>query len=406
QPFTWNVPGLRHELVTALIRSLPKALRVRFVPAPDVARRFLEAVPPGEEPLVEALSRYLRSLTGVHVPPEAWDWDKVPAHLRPTFRVVDADGAEVARGKDLERIKAPLRPSFERAMQDAADESGLGATGQRSWTFGTIETSFTQLRAGHEVHGYPALVDEGRTVGLRVCASAEEQEAEHRLGVRRLLVLALPDPTADLLAGLDNAAKLGLAASPYPGARALVEDCVLAAAGRIVDGSPPARDEEAFGALVEQGRRELPGIAAEVVQQVLRVLGDWRPVEKALHGRVELDLLPAMTDLRGQLAGLVHDGFVGQAGEALRDYPRYLAAMRVRLDRLGDRARDRELMDRVVPLQEAWRHRVDALPPGRAMPEPLRRVRWLLEEYRVSLWAQQLGTPVPVSDTRIRKALG
>jgi ATP-dependent helicase HrpA len=406
-PFTWNVPGLRHELVTALIRSLPKALRVNFVPAPDVARRFLEAVPPGEEPLAEALSRYLRSLAGVVVPPDAWDWAKVPAHLRPTFRVVDAAGAEVARGKDLEELKAPLRPSFDRAMQEAAEESGLAATGQTAWTFGTIEPSFTRVRAGHEVRGHPALVDEGSTAGLRVAASPEEQEADHRLGVRRLLVLAAPDPAPGLLDELDNAGRLGLASSPYVAARAVVDDCVLAAAGDLVDRGPAVRDEDAFHELLERSRRELRAAAAALLHQVVRVLTDWRVVDRALSGRVDLALLPAMTDLRGQLAGLVHDGFVAEAGVGgLREYPRYLRAMQLRLDQLADGARDRQLMDRVIPLQEAWRHRVEALPSGRPLPEQLRRVRWLLEEYRVSLWAQHLGTVVPVSDTRIRKALG
>ena len=405
--FTWNVPGLRHELVTALIRSLPKPLRVNFVPAPDVAHRFLEAVPPGEEPLLEALTRYLRSLGGVHVPAEAWDWDRVPLHLRPTFRVVDTDQREVARGKNLEQLKVPLRPSFDLAMQQAAQESGLGTTGRTTWTFDTIEPSFTRLRAGHEVRGFPTLVDEGTTVGLRVSASAEEQEADHRLGVRRLLLIALADPAPEMLDRLDNAAKLGLAASPYPNARALVADCVLAAAGELVDHAPTVRDEAAFATLVAQGRTELAERSRGVLRQVLTVLGEWRPVDKALHGRVELDLLPAMNDLREQLGRLVGPGFVADAGAvALREYPRYLRAMAARIDRLGDRARDRELMARTQPLQEAWRHRVDALPEGRSVPADLRRVRWMLEEYRVSLWAQHLGTSMSVSDTRIRKALG
>src|SRR3954449_5341996 len=116
--FSWNVPGLREELVTALIRSLPKPLRVNFVPAPNVARGFLDAVPPGEEQLTDALARHLRALTGVHVPPAAWDWSKVPAHLRPRFRVVD-DGAVVAEGRDLEALKRPLRPSFDAAVAQA-----------------------------------------------------------------------------------------------------------------------------------------------------------------------------------------------------------------------------------------------------------------------------------------------
>ena len=406
-PFTWNVPGLRHELVTALIRSLPKQLRVNFVPAPDVARRFLDAVPPGEESLLDALSRYLRSLTGVHVPRDSWDLARVPAHLRPTFRVLDEQGVEVGVGKDLEALKEPLGPSLDRAMTQAAEASGLSASGQTEWTFGTIEPAFTQTRAGHEVHGYPTLVDEGGSVGLRVAASPDEQEARHRLGVRRLLLLNLPSPVGVLVDGLDNTAKLGLAASPYANVRTLIEDCVAAAAGELVDGAGPVRDAAAFEGLVARGRAELPERSAAVLQQVLRILAEWRPVDKALHGRVEMAVLPAMTDLRAQLAGLVHPGFIGEAGmTALREYPRYLRAMTARIDHLGDLARDRELMDRVEELQESWQHRVDALPEGRPMGASLRRVRWMLEEYRVSLWAQQLGTAQPVSDARIRKALG
>ncbi len=406
-PFSWNVPGLRQDLVTALIRSLPKQLRVNFVPAPDVARRFLAAVPPGEEPLLEALSRFLRSLTGVHVPETAWDQAKVPAHLRPTFRVLDDAGAEVGAGKDLEALKQPLRPSFDRAMRQVAEESGVTATGQTEWTFGAIEPSFTQTRAGHEVRGFPALVDEGTTVGLRIAASADEQEAHHRLGTRRLLLLSVTSPAAKLLGGLDNTAKLGLAASPYPNVRALIEDCVTAAAGELVDQAGPIRDADAFRALVERAKVTLPDASAAVLQQVLRVLAEWRPVEKALHGRVEMAMLPAMTDLRAQLGRLVHPGFVSEAGAAaLRDYPRYLKAMSARVERLPEQARDRELMDRVDELQRAWQHRVDALPEGRPMGAGLRRVRWMLEEYRVSLWAQSLGTAQPVSDARIRKALG
>ena len=406
--FTWNVPGLRHELVTALIRSLPKQLRVNFVPAPDVARRFLEAVPPGEETLLEALSRYLRSLAGVHVPPEAWDLAKVPAHLRPTFRVVDTDGTEVARGKDLEALKTPLRPAFDRAVQEAAESSGVGATGQRTWTFGTIEPSFTRMRAGHEVHGFPTLVDEGATVGLRVAASAEEQQADHRLGVRRLAAArgAQPDRRPPRGSGQRREAGAGRLAVPErAGAARRLRPRRRRASSSTT--APPCVTSRRSTPWSSQARRDLAGRAREVLHVVLRVLAEWRVVDKALHGRVELPRLPAMTDLRAQLAGLVHPGFVAAAGPtALRDYPRYLRAMQERIDRLGDLGRDRELMARVEPLQQAWQHRVDALPEGRPLPADLRRVRWMLEEYRVSLWAQQLGTDGPVSDARIRKALG
>ena len=257
--FSWNVPGLREELVTSLLRSLPKNLRVSFVPAPNTAKEFLARVPAGDEALLDALERYLRSTTGVVVPRDAWDWEKVPAHLRPTYRVVDDAGSEQARGKDLEALKAPLQPAFDAALAEVASDVGLSATGQTTWTFGTVEESVVQRRAGHEVRGYPALVDEGATVGLGVFGSADEAEARHRLGVRRLLLLGMR--AVDPLAGLDNTAKLGLAGSPYPTVAELVDDVRAAVAGSVVDAHPPARDPASYAALAQRARRRRGGAA-------------------------------------------------------------------------------------------------------------------------------------------------
>ncbi|MGI9155230.1 MAG: ATP-dependent RNA helicase HrpA [Marmoricola sp.] len=414
-PFSWQVPGLREELVTALIRSLPKSLRVNFVPAPNFARGFLGVVPPGEEELPDALARHLRAVTGVHVAPDAWDWSKVPDHLRPRFRVVDADGSVVAEGRDLDVLKRPLRPSFDAAVAQVAEDSGIARTGATSWVFGEIAESFRQVRAGHEVQGFPALGDEGRTVGLRVVGSADEQEARHRVGVRRLLQLTVPSPAKRLLGSLDNTAKLGLAGSPYPSVAALVEDCVLAVLGDVVDSGQdlagPVRDEAAFGALTATARAEVEPRTRDLLLLVIDVLARWRTTHKGLTGRVDIHQLPAMSDLGAQLERLVHPGFVAGAGvTALAGYPRYLAAMDERINRLGgsasDLARDRALMDQVGDLQQAWQHRVDALPLGRPPGRRLREVRWLLEEFRVSLWSQRLGTAQPVSEARIRKALG
>lgn len=401
--FSWHVPGLREELVVALLRSLPKQLRVNFVPAPNFARAFLAAVPPGEEGITDALARHLRSVTGVHVPDDAWDWSRVPDHLRPTFRVLDEQGAVVAEGKDLEALKAPLRPSFERAVASAAEESGITRTGETAWVFGTIESTFRQVRAGHEVVGHPGLVDEGRSVGLRVHASVDEQAAHHRRGVRRLLVLAVPAP--DLTAGLDNATKLALAGSPYATVKDLLDDCTLAALTELVDLAGPVWDEAAFETLVDRARHELPTRAEAVLHQVVRVLGEWRETDRLLHGRVDLAVLPSMNDMRQHLGRLVTRGFVADAGAvALRSYPRYLAALAERRRRLDEGpGRDLELMGRVSEFQQAWEHRRAALPEGRPPGERLEQLRWLVEEYRVSLWAQHLGTAVPVSDTRLRK---
>ncbi|WP_432477017.1 ATP-dependent RNA helicase HrpA [Nocardioides sp. GXQ0305] len=401
--FSWNVPGLRHELVTGLLRSLPKQLRVSFVPAPNTAREFLAAVPPGEEPLLDALERHLRATTGVAVPRDAWDWAKVPEHLRPTYRVVDEGGREQARGKDLEQLKEPLRGEFADAMAEVAADTT--ATGQRAWTFGSVPVEQTWQRAGHDVRGFPALDDEGTTVGLRVCGSAAEAAARHRAGVARLLLLALPRP--DLLAGLDNNTLLGLAGSPYPTVADLVDDVRRGVVLAAVDAGPEVRDEAAYDALLAGLRASLEPRMRELLALVVDVLGRWRATDKSLAGRADLAVLASLTDMRDQLGRLVHRGFVGEAGpDRLRRYPVYLAALDQRRARLDDQpARDRQLLAQVADLQASYLHQVEALAEGRPPSAALREVRWLLEEYRVSLWAQQLGTAQKVSDQRVRKAL-
>ena len=403
--FSWVVPGLREELVTALIRSLPKQLRVNFVPAPNHARDFLAAVPAGEESLLDALERHFRSTTGVLVPRDAWDWSKVPAHLRPTFRIVDEEGREQSRGKDLDALKAPLRPAIARAVHEVAADSGHTVTGQTSWTFGAIEASFTQTRAGHEVRGFPALVDEGSTVGLGVFGSQDEADARHRLGVRRLVLLALDNPTKVVVDGLTNLEKLSLAGSPYSSAAELVQDCRAAVVQDLVDARPAVRDETAYDALLAAASDQLTEKVRATLADALQALDAWRRTDKLLSGRADLATLPALTDMQAQLRRLFVPGFISDAGAAqLRRFRVYCAAIDHRRERL-DPGRDRALMDQVRDLQTAVLNRYQALPAGRPAGANLRQARWLLEEYRISLWAQHLGTAQTVSDARIRKVL-
>jgi ATP-dependent RNA helicase HrpA len=189
---------------------------------------------------------------------------------------------------------------------------------------------------------------------------------------------------------------------------ALVEDCRAAVVREAVDAAEPVRDLTAYDALA--GGIRLDDALRELITLVLRVLDSWRAADRLLGGRADMTMLPALTDMKSQLGRLVPDGFIAEAGVTqLARYPVYLHALsdrRTRLDEGGAAVvRDRQQMDRITDLQEAYLHQVEALPPGRPAGERLRRVRWMLEEYRVSLWAQQLGTPYPVSDQRIRRAL-
>jgi len=423
EDFSWNVPGVREELVTELLRSLPKQLRVNFVPAPNTAREFLAAVPAGEEPLLDALERYLRSTTGVHVPREAWGLATLAPHLRPSYRVVDELGREQARGRDLAALKAPLRPRFEQAMAEVAADSGVARSGETTWEFGEIAATATWTRAGHEVEAYPGLVDEGDTVGLQVFGSAGERDARHRLGLIRLLLLGLEgldqrsSSFADrLVADLSNEEKLRLAGTSYPSVQALLTDALRAVVTDAVDAAQAAgivRTQQQYDDLLASLRTAAGGPTGAVrglLPDLLRVLDAHRETDRLLAGRAELALLPALSDMQAQLGRLVPVGFVGDAGATqLRRYPVYLAAIRRRREQLAEGriavARDRELLDRVQPLQEAYLHRVEALPAGRPPGAALRQVRWQLEEFRVSLWAPQLGTAGKVSDVRIRKLL-
>ncbi|WP_268788666.1 ATP-dependent RNA helicase HrpA [Nocardioides sp. Root190] len=409
--FSWIVPGLREELVVELIRSLPKQLRVNFVPAPNTARDFLAAVPAGQEALLTALERHLRATTGVHVPREAWDLSALPTHLTPSYRVVDEGGKVQGRGKSLAELKAPLQPQFDRALAAVATDSGVARTGETTWVFDDIAETATWTRAGHEVEAFPGLVDEGATVGLQVSGSADERDTRHRLGVIRLLLLALGDaPTKGILDSLSNVDKLGLSGTPYSGVPALLADCLRAVVVDAVDAREPVRTREGYDALLAALRPSVAADVRAVLTELLRVLEVWREVERLLSGRTEMAQLPALTDLQAQLGRMVHDGFVGEAGATrLRRHRTWLAAMRERrqaLDTGGAAAlaKDRQRMDLVQPMQEAWLARIGALPEGRPPGAGLRGIRWMLEEYRVSLWAQQLGVDGPISDVRLRKA--
>ena len=212
--------------------------------------------------------------------------------------------------------------------------------------------------------GFPALVDEGSTVGLRVLGSQAAQEASHRLGLRRLLALTASSPAARLTEGWDNRRKLELAGSPYPTVTALLDDCVLAAVELLMDRhGGVVWDESAFTSLLARVDGELETTAREVLDDVVRVLAAWRAVDRSLSGSVDLALLPAMADMRAQVERLVRRGFVADSADRLRHLPRYLAAVEVRRERLSaDPHRDRVHMEQVRPLQEAYLHRVEALP--------------------------------------------
>lgn len=404
--FAWQVPALREELVTALIRSLPKELRRNFVPAPDTARAVLAAIDPATEPLLPALQRELRRRTGVLVPVDAFELDKLPPHLRVTFAVESGDGVEVARGKDLralqERLTAPARRAVAHAVAGELERAGL-----RAWPEDLDELPRVVERTidGRTVRGFPAFVDTGGTVALRVFATAAEQDKAMGPGIRRLVRLGVASPVKAIARQLDARTRLALGANPDGDLPALLEDCADAATDALV--SAPVWTRAEFAALQQRVGTSLQKTTADIVGRVERVLAAAQEVQLLLPANPPPAHTDAIADVRAQLDRLLPAGFVAATGAAqLADLTRYLLAIRRRLDALPRAAEaDRERMQRVHAVQEAFGELVRELPqPARASVE-VRDIARQIEELRVSLWAQQLGTPRPVSEQRIYRAI-
>ncbi len=402
--FDWLVPGLRLELVTALIRSLPKDLRRPLVPVPDVAAAALAGLTPRREPLLDALARELERLRGVRIPRDAWDPGRLPAHLRMRFVLEDEHGAPIAAGEDLARLREEVRPRLQAALTAARPE--LERSGLTAWTIGTLPRRIELPGTG--VEGHPSLVDEGATVAVRVLESPEAQAAAMAAGTRRLLALTVPSPLRFVQDRLGNQAHLALAAGPHGGVRAALEDAIAATIDAlVVQAGGPAWDEAGFARLRDHVAGNLADATAKVVAAVVRILDRAREVQRALDGLRAEPLQPARRDVAAQLARLVHPGFVTEAGVGrLPDIERYLRAAARRLERLpAAQAADLDRMGSVHELERLLARRLEALPPGAAPPAALREVPWMLEELRVSHFAQGLGTRGPISAKRIRRVL-
>ncbi|HYP46178.1 MAG TPA: ATP-dependent RNA helicase HrpA [Propionibacteriaceae bacterium] len=406
--FSWQVPGLRLECATELIRSLPKARRTAFVPAPDFARRALawlrEHPERRSEPLPLALTEALLRLSGVKVEPGEWRPENLPRHLQVTFVVV-RDTEELAVGSDLEQLKADLAPQLSRALNSVA--AGVTRSGLTRWEFGAIAERLEMSPDGLAMVGYPALVDEGGSVGLALLDTPERQRASHWSGLRRLVLLNTPDPTKWVVSHLSNVEKLALGSSPYAGVPALLADARLAAVGELIRraGGESTRDEPSFRRLCEQVRMDLPDLTREVVRLCSEIVTLHGSVSTGLE-RVRTAAPAAAADLAEQIANLVFPGFLAvTAQNHLVDLPRYLRAAAQRLAVLtSSPARDAPGLASITRIEDAYAALVAQAPPG-PLPDFVEDVGWLVEELRVSLFAQSLRTKQPVSEKRVRQAI-
>ncbi|MDO4897952.1 MAG: ATP-dependent RNA helicase HrpA [Rothia sp. (in: high G+C Gram-positive bacteria)] len=460
-PFQWLIPGLREELLTALIKSLPKAVRKNFVPAPDVARQALaqltESYSPASDDLLESLALTLRRLRGHVVDPAAFNWDAVPEHLRFTFQVRNHQNKILGEGKDLKELQGKLQAEIRSALAAslgaspeafgklsamAAGKGGSGAktsaaggrtpataspaagqkngtaasgakttavrevSGLTDWPATDLPIKVERTIATQTVAGYPALVDEGKSVAVRIFPSRAEALQAQRGGVIRLLKLNTPSPERYVSEHLNNREKLIFTQNPHGSIDELISDCTVAAIDQLTPATPPTTKAE-YTELFNTVRAELIDTVFVITKLVADILSETAKVRKLIKKSTSLSVVHAMSDMKAQVDHLIYPGFVAATGAAqLHHLPRYLKAVTKRIEKLGPNVnRDNQLMLTVQDLEDAYDKAVKSLPGGMAPSQELAAVEWMIEELRVSFFAQELGTAYTVSEKRIAKAL-
>ncbi|MDX1594423.1 MAG: ATP-dependent RNA helicase HrpA, partial [Gammaproteobacteria bacterium] len=402
----WLVPGLRGDKIEALLRSLPKPWRRRFVPAPDFARALLQRLQPDERWLTDAMAAELERMTGDGPPPEAWQPERLEPHLQMRFRVVDEDGAEIDSGRDLEALAARHADAAARELDTG--ESGFERDDVEDWDFGELPETVEIERHGIGMQVHPALAVRGNRIALTVFATRDEAAPEHRAGVRMLIRRRLGRQLRDLERGLEGLNRVALHFGARIDGKTFSRDFVDAVVDRacLGDGVAP-RTPEAFERAVATGQPRLWEVAEALLAELDAIGERYRAVRRRIEGNLPLNWIEPARDLSDQLDHLIFPGFItATPPTALADYPRYLDAAARRLDVL-DREPEKDRRGR-AEVEALWARVREALPPLERLAwadESTQELRWMVEELRVSLFAQQLGTKRSVSPRKVEQRL-
>ena len=402
----WLVPGMLKEKVLALLKSLPQKLRRGCVPMPEFAQTFAQEVQASDTPLTTALARYIRDKTTVAVPLESFKLETLAPHLMMNFKVVDEHGRQIDLGRNLAQLRAEHGPRAVQGFTKTADAKLEEANGRvlfaerSNWDFGDLE----ELVEVGGLIGYPALADHGKSVNVELFDEPEQAQAAHRAGLARLFRLQLAEPIKYLEKAV-NARAIALLFAPFGGEKELIDQLIGAGIARACLIDPLPRKQAEFAARKDEGRGRLNLITQEIAALIGRILEEHSAVLKKLAGA--RTFTQAKEDIEAQLSRLLPKNFILSVPYSqLTHYPRYLKAIASRIDKLrADPARDARLMTEMVPLMQNWQrqHIAQARQGGAGKDARLEEFRWLLEELRVSLYAQELRTPMPVSVKRLTK---
>ncbi|WP_035384212.1 ATP-dependent RNA helicase HrpA [Ferriphaselus sp. R-1] len=422
----WLAPGLLADKVTQLLKTLPQKLRRHLVPVPEFAAGFCAAVPPSDTPLLQALARYIREQKQLTAPLDAFRLEQLPPHLAMNFRVVDEHGRQLGMSRNFVQLRGELAPKG--ALTPSPSPGGRGEPGGRGaavnsplpqagegqgergaatrhtiWDFGDF-TDTTQIsRAGQTLTVFNALHDEGDAVTLRTCDTREEAQTMHRKGMSRLFMLALKEQVKFLEKSLPGLQALAMQFMPFGSQQDLLRQILAVTFERCCLMEPWPMSEKTFAARAKDAKGRISLVAQEIVRLAAAVMTEHAQAQKALQAAKSH--AQAAQDIRAQLDILLGKTFIERTPyERLQHLPRYLKAINVRLEKLrANPARDAQQQAQLQPLQQQWQRRV-AAQQGEADPR-LEDFFWLLQELRVSLFAQELKTPVIVSVKRLEKAL-
>lgn len=403
----WLVPGLLEAKCVALVRNLPKAIRKNFVPVPDFVKAALAKLSFAEGSLPEALGRELQRMTGSRVPEEAWTEAAalLEGHLKMNIEVVDARGKFLGEGRDLAELTARFAEASQAAL--AIPQGDKAQKAVEAKVFAEVAEKTQQKIAGLSMTVYPALVEEGGVVKEHRFPTQAEAEYQHRRALQRLLLQQLAEPAKFLRGKLPGLTELGLLYRDMGRVDALVEDILLASLDScILEGETNLpRDGAALASLAEKKRGAWAEHAERLARLVLDILKLWHGLQKRFKGRIDLAQAVALNDIKAQLGNLVYPGFVRETpGEWLKELPRYLKAIEQRFDKIGAQLqRDRVWSGELAGYWEQYQARLAKHAQEGKRDSELQTFRWMLEEYRVSLFAQQLGTKMAVSDKRLNK---
>ncbi|MCX8675657.1 ATP-dependent RNA helicase HrpA [Gilliamella sp. B3023] len=407
--FDWQVPGFRYDLVIALIKSLPKSLRKSLVPAPNYAEAFLSRVNSIEHPLLETLENEFRKMTSIKIQPTDWQLEQVPDYLKMNFSIVDK-GREIAFGKDLMMIKEHLKTEVQEALSSLTPKKSVKIEKDNiiDWNFGHLPSIYEEKQNNYTVKAYPAIIDNQNSVSIKLVDSLEEQKRLTKLGIRRLLILNIPSPIKYLHEKLPNKSKLGLYFNSFGTVLNLIDDCIACGIDYLIKKyNQKVKNQEQYQELLGYTKEHINEIVVDIAKQVESILTLHFNINKKLKGRIDLSLAFALSDIKAQLNELVYKGFVAKTGyNKLHDIYRYLTAIEKRIEKLRTNvAKDRQSMNIIEEVKNEYQSWFNSLSEHQKSLNDVTNIKWMIEELRVNLFAQQLGTPYPISAKRIKQQI-